>query len=191
LSGRRPVSLPPYTLRRVDELVPYAANSRKHAPEQIDHLCRLIREFGFTSPLLIDGERGILAGHARLMAAKKLGMVEVPTLEFAHLSPEQRRALVIADNSAAQGSSWDEDILREELLALEDAGYDVSLTGFDVPADELGADWLDSGEVEDVGTDGRFWISIQGPIERQAEALQAIKALAKIAGVEVDSNLVG
>ena len=89
-----------------------------------------IREFGFTNPILVDGERGVIAGHGRLMAARQLGMTEVPTLELAHLTPTQRRAHVLADNKLALNAGWDLDLLRLELADLQLGGFDLSLTGF-------------------------------------------------------------
>lgn len=122
---------PAYRLARVDELVPYEKNARTHTAAQIDLIASLITEFGFTNPVLVDGKRGVVAGHGRVLAAKKLGMVEVPTIELSHLSAAQRRAYVIADNQSALKAGWDEDLLRLELGALRDDGFDLALTGFD------------------------------------------------------------
>ena len=89
-----------------------------------------IREFGFTNPILVDGGRGVIAGHGRLMAARQLGMTEVPTLELAHLTPTQRRAYVLADNKLALNAGWDTGMLRLELADLQLGGFDLGLTGF-------------------------------------------------------------
>ena len=96
-----------------------------------------IREFGFTNPILIDGDRGVIAGHGRLLAARKLGLTEVPTIELAHLSDAQKRAYILADNRLALSAGWDEDLLRIELTDLQSEGFDLSLTGFDL--DEIGS----------------------------------------------------
>jgi ParB-like chromosome segregation protein Spo0J len=129
------VELPPYTLTPVRDLIPYAENSRLHSDRQIDLLASSIKEFGFTNPVLIDGERGIIAGHGRVLAAKKLGLREVPTLELAYLSPAQRRAYVIADNRLAEvGSSWDTDQLAQQLGILQEEGFDLDVVGYDQDA---------------------------------------------------------
>ena len=99
-------------MRQIGELVPYASNSRTHTPEQIAKIARSIEVFGFTNPILVDGEKGIIAGHARLKAAQKLGLAEVPTIELRWLSPVERQAYVIADNELAiTGSGWDQEML--------------------------------------------------------------------------------
>jgi DNA modification methylase len=125
------VSFPPYKPALVSELVPYARNARTHSPAQVAQIAASIREFGFTNPILVDGERGVIAGHGRLLAARQLGMAEVPTLELSHLSPAQRRAYVLADNRLALSAGWDEDLLRVELGDLQAEGFDLALTGFD------------------------------------------------------------
>src|SRR5215207_3229791 len=99
----------------IERLVPYARNARTHSPAQVAQIAASIREFGFTNPILVDGARGVIAGHGRLLAARQLGMQEVPTLELSHLSPAQRRAYVLADNRLALSAGWDEDLLRLEL----------------------------------------------------------------------------
>ena len=122
---------PPYKAARVAELVPYARNARTHSDAQVAQIAASIREFGFTNPILVDGERGVIAGHGRLLAARKLGMAEVPTIELAHLTPAQRRAYVLADNRLALSAGWDDDMLRLELGELQAEGFDLALTGFD------------------------------------------------------------
>ena len=118
--------------RSVAALVPYAKNSRKHSEKQVAQLVASIREFGFCAPVLVDGDNGVIAGHGRVMAAKDAGLSEIPVIELGHLTPEQRRAYVIADNKLAQGSSWDDGILAEELRALRVEGFDLGLSGFDM-----------------------------------------------------------
>lgn len=115
--------------RPVADLAPYANNSRKHSPEQVEQIAASIREFGFTNPVLIDPDGGIIAGHGRVQAAELLGLEEVPTITLSHLSETQRRAYVIADNRIALNSTWDADLLRSELLALK-ADFDLDLLGF-------------------------------------------------------------
>ena len=122
-------------MTRIDDLVPFANNPRTHSAEQVAQIASSIREFGWTNPILVDGTRGIIAGHGRLLAARKLGLVEVPVIELAHLTETQRRAYVITDNKLALGAGWDEDLLKVEFADLRLDGFDLGLTGFG--ADEL------------------------------------------------------
>jgi len=121
---------PTITMSQVDALVPYARNARQHSEAQIAQIAASIREFGWTNPILTDGERGVIAGHGRLAAARKLGITQVPTIELAHLSKPQRRALVLADNKLALSASWDDSLLAAEFEELELEGYDLAFTGF-------------------------------------------------------------
>jgi len=121
--------------RLLSDLIPYINNSRKHSDDQVTQIAASIKEFGWTNPILVDGDNGIIAGHGRIMAAKKLGMTEVPVIELAHLSKEQRKALIIADNKLALNSDWDSNLLAIELKDLQDLGFDLNLTGFN--GDEL------------------------------------------------------
>jgi len=114
----------------VEKLIPYARNSRTHSDEQVAQIAASIKEFGWTNPILIDGESGIIAGHGRLMAARKLGMDKVPVIELAHLSDIQKRALIIADNKLALNAGWDNDMLALEFEELKLEGFDLQLTGF-------------------------------------------------------------
>lgn len=116
--------------RKVEDLIPYARNARTHSEEQITRLASSIREFGFTAPILVDGENGILAGHGRLAAAKKLGLAEVPTIELSGLTTAQKRAYILADNKLALDSGWDTELLQVELDDLKAEGFDLALTGF-------------------------------------------------------------
>jgi DNA modification methylase len=134
---------PAYKTVSVGKLVPYARNSRTHSPQQVDKIAASIREFGFLNPIIVDGDKGIIAGHGRLMAAQKLGMTEVPVVEAAHLTAAQKRAYVIADNRLALDAGWDNDMLKIELADLGGLDFDLSLTGFDVG--ELDALLADEG----------------------------------------------
>jgi len=116
---------------KVIDLIPYVNNARTHSDEQILQIASSIKEFGFTNPILIDGENGIIAGHGRLMAAKKLEMEDVPTIELSHLSTAQKKAYILADNKLALNSGWDADLLALEFAELEELGFDLKLTGFD------------------------------------------------------------
>ena len=117
--------------RKVADLIPYAANSRTHSDEQVAQIAASIKEFGFTNPILTDGGNGIIAGHGRLMAARKLGLGEVPTIALAGLTAAQKRAYVIADNKLALNAGWDLGLLTSEIKGLDEAGIDLSLLGFD------------------------------------------------------------
>lgn len=121
----------------VAALVPYARNSRTHSDQQVAQIAASMREFGFTNPVLVDEAGGIIAGHGRVMAAKSLGLVEVPCIRLAHLSEAQKRAYVIADNKLALNAGWDDAMLRLELEDLRAADFDLDLLGFN--AEELGA----------------------------------------------------
>lgn len=128
----------------IKELVPYAGNARTHSEDQVAQIAASIKEFGFNSPVLIDKDNGIIAGHGRVMAAGKLGMDLVPTVTLDHLSDAERRAYILADNRLALNAGWDEAILASELQRLE-SEIDLDLLGFD--DDELTA-LLNSQELE-------------------------------------------
>ena len=117
--------------RLIADLIPYARNSRTHSDEQVAQIAASIHEFGFTNPVLIDEDGGIIAGHGRTLAAQRLKMTEVPTILLAGLTPAQKRAYVIADNKLALNAGWDIDFLKVELADLSSEGFDLSLTGFD------------------------------------------------------------
>lgn len=119
-----------YQLRPIAGLKPYEKNARTHSASQVEQLCRSIKEFGFTNPLLIDEQDRIIAGHGRLQAALALKMTEVPVLILAGLSDAQRKALILADNKIALNSGWDLALLTSELADLKADGYDLTLTGF-------------------------------------------------------------
>ena len=117
--------------RKVEALIPYARNPRTHSEAQVAKIAASIVEYGWTNPVLVDGDNGIIAGHGRLAAARKLGLDQVPVIELAHLSPTQKRAYVISDNRLALDAGWDETLLALELAELSEAGYDLALTGFE------------------------------------------------------------
>jgi DNA modification methylase len=130
------------------KLLPYARNARTHSDSQVAQIAASIAEFGFTNPILAGSDGVIVAGHGRLAAAQKLGLDIVPVVVLDHLTPTQRRALVIADNRIAENAGWDDALLRIELEALQDEGFDLDLTGFD--ADAL-ADLLAGDEPDNQG----------------------------------------
>jgi DNA modification methylase len=115
----------------LERLIPYARNPRTHTEEQVAQIAASIAEFGFVNPVLVGADGVIIAGHARVMAARKLGMAEAPVIVVDHLSEAQRRALVIVDNRLAQNAGWDEEMLRVELEALREDEFNLDLLGFE------------------------------------------------------------
>jgi DNA modification methylase len=117
--------------RAVTDLIPYIANSRTHSDAQVAQIAASIKEFGWTNPILVSGDDSIIAGHGRLMAARKLALVEVPVIVLDHLSKSQQRALVIADNQLALNAGWNMDMLKAEIEDLQLDDFDLSILGFD------------------------------------------------------------
>jgi DNA modification methylase len=152
----------------LERLIPHARNARTHSDEQVAQIAGSIAEFGFVNPVLVGNDGVIVAGHGRVMAARKLGLSEAPVIVLAHLSPTQRRALMIADNQIATNAGWNEEMLAAELAALKDEAFDLDLLGFDdAEMDRLLADTLDPDEAEDevpeppadpVSQPGDLWI---------------------------------
>lgn len=115
----------------IEALIPYARNARKHSDEQVAQIAASIREFGFNNPVLIDAENGIIAGHGRVLAARKLGLKDAPCLRLKHLTENQRRAYILADNRLAElGGGWDEEMLGVELSDLNEEGFDLGVAGW-------------------------------------------------------------
>jgi ParB-like chromosome segregation protein Spo0J len=119
------------TQKKVTELIPYVNNSRTHSDEQVAQIAASIKEFGWTNPILVDGKNGIIAGHGRLRASRKLGHKEVPTIELSELTDAQKRAYIIADNKLALNAGWDDEVLKLEIQQLSDLNFDLTLLGFD------------------------------------------------------------
>jgi hypothetical protein len=117
-------------VKQITDLLPYIKNARTHSDEQIAQISSSIKEFGFTNPILITGDGSIIAGHGRVMAAKKLKLTEIPCIELNHLTEMQRQAYILADNKLALNAGWDDNLLALELKDLEYQGYDLSLIGF-------------------------------------------------------------
>lgn len=151
------------------DLIPYANNSRTHSDEQVAQVAASIKEFGFTNPILIDERDGIIAGHGRLMAAKKLKLTEVPTITLEGLTDAQRKAYVIADNKLALNSGWDNEILSLEIEQLKDLDFDIDLLGFD--EDEL-ADLLPEIEVLPDGDEDEVPEPPEEPVSRLGDIWQ-------------------
>lgn len=139
-----------------DTLRPYENNARVHSDEQVAQIARSIEEFGFTNPILISDDQSVIAGHGRLEAAKIVGMDKVPTITLSGLTEEKKRALILADNQIALGSTWDEETLLVELNDLRSLDVDVSTLGFDeemiaaLEADFSPASIEDQGRIDEV-----------------------------------------
>lgn len=134
----------------IDTLIPYARNSRTHSDAQVAQIAGSIREFGFANPVLVDKDGGIIAGHGRVMAARKLGLADVPCIRLAHLTDTQKRAYIIADNKLALNSGWDDDLLQLELEELHSLDVDLDLIGFS--EEELAT--IGGATVEEIGFPG-------------------------------------
>ncbi len=120
-----------YVIKKVSDLVPYINNSRTHSEEQTTQIASSISEFGFTNPILVDETNNLIAGHGRLLAAKKLGIEEVPAIILSGLTKAQKKAYVIADNQLALNAGWDLDMLKLEIEGLTELDFDINLLGFD------------------------------------------------------------
>lgn len=133
-------------VQRVDTgiLIPYVNNAKIHSDDQVTKIASSIREFGFLNPVLIDKDNNIIAGHGRVMAAKKLGLKEVPVIYVEGLTEAQRKAYILADNRLGELADWDMDLVKLELEELELANFDIDLTGFDIN------EFLKPGEVQEV-----------------------------------------
>jgi ParB-like chromosome segregation protein Spo0J len=135
------------TQKKVESLIPYINNSRTHSDEQVAQIAGSIKEFGWTNPILVDGDNSIIAGHGRLLAARKLGYKEVPTIELKDLTETQKKAYIIADNRLALNAGWDNELLTIELNDLLADGFALELLGFDAGIVEQ----LLMGETADLG----------------------------------------
>ena len=163
----------------VEELVPYDNNPRTHSAVQIERLVNSLKEFGFTNPILVDDDCNVIAGHGRLEAAKIVGLKTVPTITLSHLSEDQRRAYVIADNQLALNSGWDDDLLQSELQARGDAGFDLSLLGWgdDIPSFAEEPDYSALDDLDDPTNDLAEGVMKAIQIEFRSEDYEEAKAL--------------
>ena len=167
------------------DLIPYARNARTHSETQVAQIAGSIQEFGFTNPVLIDADNGIIAGHGRVLAAQRLKLESVPCLRLSHLTDAQKRAYVLADNRIALSSGWDEEMLANELSDLHADEFDMSLLGFDVDElatllviDMANADVADDAEVNESTTDDSIVMSFPVTIEQEIIFRRSV-ALAK------------
>ena len=166
---------PVYKKTKVKDLIPYARNSRTHSDEQIDQIARSIQEFGFLAPLIVNEKNEIIAGHGRLMAAKKIGLDEVPCIQADHLTDEQRRAYVIADNKLTLNSDWDFDLLKVELADLAGDDFDIELTGFSL------------GEIANMTLDGTNLVRAESPYDFKEVEVSNMECICPKCGFEFDA----
>jgi hypothetical protein len=173
-SGKRAWSGTPDNVNRnivlvpVEQLLPYKANARTHSRKQVRQIANSIDRFGFTNPVLIDDQNGIIAGHARVEAAKLLGLSGIPALRLSHLSEAERRAYIIADNKLAQKAGWDHEILAIELQGLIDLDFDVELIGFEMGEVNILLDDVDEATREPTGPEDESPEPLPGPSISQA-----------------------
>lgn len=153
------------TLRAVADLQPYARNTRTHSEQQVLQIAASIREFGFNNPVLIAPDGQIIAGHGRVMAAQSLGLQQVPCVVLGHLSPEQRRAYVIADNRIAELAEWDQTMLQSEMADLALAGFGADLLGFS----DADLDLLDAGGFDERAADANAAGSVSDELSPEGE----------------------
>ena len=167
--------------RRPEELVPYARNARTHSPEQVQRIAASIREFGFTQPILLDGENGVLAGHGRLAAAQLLTLERVPTIDLTGLTQAQQRAYILADNRIALDAGWDEAMLGIEIEDLSAMDFDLSVTGFSEDEIEQALAGTPESELPELSTeDGVKELTMTlNPTEDEMETIKAAIAKAK------------
>lgn len=119
----------------VEKLIPYINNAKKHSESQVTKIAASIREFGFLNPVLIDKKYNVIAGHGRILAAKKLGLDKIPAIYAEGLTEAQRKAYILADNRLGELAEWDMDLVSDELAALKELDFDIDLTGFDLEDD--------------------------------------------------------
>ena len=154
---------------RIDELVPYANNAKTHGPEQIGQLRRSLREFGFVSPVLIDEDKNLIAGHGRVEAARAEGMTKVPYVTVSDLTEAQRRAYIIADNRLTEAGVWDAGRLKLELQELQALEFDTELTGFTM--DEVETIHVSAHErTKPEPESGHFWGDAEGERSEEYDA---------------------
>ena len=165
-----------FSTKKLSELIAYSGNARTHSRAQVAQIVASIKEFGFTNPVLCNPEGVLIAGHGRVMAAKRLKLKTVPAMVISGLSEAQHAALVLADNKLALNAEWDEELLAEELRRLSDGGYNIALTGFN---DDECAQFLKTGTAEAIRDDESVPEIPADPISTQGDvwALGAHKVM--------------
>lgn len=175
-----------YCIRKTSQLIPYINNSRTHSDAQINQIASSIKEFGFTNPVLIDEQDGLVAGHGRVMAANKLGIEEVPCIVLDGLTEAQKKAYVIADNKLGETGGWNEGLLRSEITEIAELDFDISILGFDDKEfsklfDEMGGVTI-SDELDDVVFSE---LIVKFSPERKTEVMNAINFAIKDMGAKI------
>lgn len=148
------------TYKNIEDLIPYARNSRTHSDAQVAQIAASIREFGWRNPVLVDGDNGIIAGHGRVLAARKLGITDIPTIDGSDMTETQKRAFIIADNKIALNAGWDEELLMLEIDDLKSLGADISLLAFD--PSEITVQQVDYSVLDDEAVDDQIEDMQQG-----------------------------
>lgn len=176
----------------VGDLSPYANNPRTHSASQLDRLVQSLKEFGFTNPLLVGDDMQIVAGHGRLMAAQALGLETVPVIKLSHLTEDQKRAYVIADNQLALNSGWDDDLLQAELQALGDVGFDLTVLGWGEELPTFGED-VDLSALEDMEDEdlSEYADGVRKAIQIDFEPEDYIEAQALVSDARKQGKYVG
>lgn len=181
----------------IEKLIPYVNNAKEHSEEQIIKIASSIREFGFVNPVLIDKELNIIAGHGRVMAAKKLKMSEVPCVFVEGLSDAQRKAYILADNRLGELAGWDMELVKSELEILLENDFDIDVTGFELPEEPKNQDETDpeEDELEDVEKlEKHYGVPYQGNKSRIADIIISLlpegKRLVDLFGGAVQSRIV-
>lgn len=175
---------------KVDDLIPYATNSRTHSAEQVAQIAASMVEFGWTNPVLIDTRGTIVAGHGRVMAARKLGMDTIPCIRLGHLTPAQVRAYVIADNKLALNAGWDDAMLKAELDILKEEGFNMELTGFtDAEVEKiLGQFEVGDGSMPDLNSGDRQPMQQKTFTLHDEQAEEVDRAISKAKELGLDSH---
>lgn len=165
----------------VNKLIPYAKNSRTHSDQQVAQIAASIKEFGFRNPILVDGV-GVIAGHGRLLAAQKLGLDKVPTIDCSDMTESQKKAYIIADNKLALNAGWDNDLLKLEIGDLQEKNFNIDILGFDISElnfTEVDYSILDdedvSKQLSDMANGVRKAIQIEFEPEHYDEAFELVK----------------
>lgn len=162
-----------------EDLIPYARNARTHSDEQVSQIAASILQFGFNNPILIDEKGGIVAGHGRVIAARRIKMAAVPCIRLAHLTEAEKRAYILADNKIAEASAWDLPMLESELDELNSLDLGLDLESLGLGRDE--SDPVEAAQTEPQSETDEvadvFWISVVGPLKHQAHAIDRLRSV--------------